>query len=87
MKQPEDLKIGRVYFEFLHEDDRLRYPKIYSYEYNGKSDSKPTTYRFRILGTRDVLFRDEYDLEFIEDADELVASLNEWARNNPDLVP
>lgn len=86
MKEPEDLVVGRIYFEIYYEDRDLRYPMIHSYEYCGLSADSPESYEFRILGSDGILLMEERGLESIADADGLAVLLKEWARRNPDLA-
>ena len=86
MKRPEELIVGRIYFEVFYEDEDLRYPMVHSYEYSGVSEYRPGSYEFRILGSNDLILKKEDELESIEDVDELVVLLKQWARQNPDLA-
>ncbi|QNT25385.1 hypothetical protein C2I38_25345 [Ralstonia solanacearum] len=85
MKQPEDLIVGRIYFDIYFEDPDLRYPMIHSYEYSGVSDYRAGSYEFRILGSDEILLIKEEELEDIVDVEGLAVQLKEWARQNPDL--
>ena len=86
MTRPENLIVGRVYFEILYEDENLRYPMIHAYEYKGTSNFGAEQHEFRIIGTNDLLTKSEEELESIENSSELFASLNEWITRNPNLT-
>lgn len=86
MKQPEELIVGRIYFDIAYEDDDLRYPIVHSYEYCGLSEKRNGFHQFRCLGSDDSLWVKYEDLEFIADVGEIVASLKEWAQRNPNLA-
>lgn len=87
MKRPEELIVGRIYFSFMYEDEYLRYPIIHSYEYCGIDAKREDCYRFKCISySNDFLLMKETDLEMLEDAGELVASLKVWVQKNPDLA-
>jgi hypothetical protein len=87
MKHNEELKIGRIYFGIAYEDDALKYPIIHSYEYLGLSDEQPEVHAFRFLGSGDSLELTDGQLDLIFGPNELMRSLQRWARENPTLSP
>lgn len=85
MVEPDELIVGRVYFDIYYEDENLRYPFIHSYEYCGRSERGD--YEFRQIGTGDYCRFGEESVKSMERVDELWASLSKWGRENPDLLP
>ncbi|HEX8988223.1 MAG TPA: hypothetical protein VF816_09685 [Rhodocyclaceae bacterium] len=83
----ENLIPGRIYFGVAFGDDELTIPIIHSYEFLGMSEDSSAAFRFRFIGTDDLLELTERQLDIVIGLDELIATLRGLGKANPSIAP